>query len=56
MGQAGNDASFDWVAHNYYDWDISRCLLCSQRGRDVERYDHVYLEPDELSRELGQPI
>src|SRR5262245_55895006 len=56
MRQTGNDAGFDWVAHDYEDWDISRCLLRRQRGRDVERHDNIYFEPNEFSCEVRKPI
>ena len=52
MRQARNDAGFDWVANDYNDWDILRCLLCCERGRDVKRHDYVDLKSNELSCEL----
>jgi len=49
--QAGNYPGLDRVAGDYYDRDISCSLLCRQGAGDVERHDHVDLEPDKLGRE-----
>jgi hypothetical protein len=54
--QAGNDTGFDRVPRDYYDWDILSCLLCSQSAGDIERYDHIDLEPDKLGGEPSKPI
>jgi hypothetical protein len=47
---------FDWVANDYNDRDILCCLLCRQRGRHIQRYDNINLEPNEFNREFRKPI
>ena len=56
MRQTWNDAGFDRVADDHDDWNILSCLLRRKRGRDVERHDNIYLEPNEFSREFRKSI
>jgi hypothetical protein len=56
MRQAGHDPGFDRIARDDDDRDLACRFLRCQGAGDVERHDHVDLEPDELGREPRKPI
>src|SRR5262249_47382744 len=44
------------VGCDYHDGYFACCLLRRQGARDVERYDHIDLEPHQFGSKLGESI
>src|SRR5262245_56232508 len=55
--EACNESQLDRVADaNHDDWNRSGGVLGGYGGGRRPRYDDVYLEPDQLGCEIGQPV
>jgi hypothetical protein len=47
---------FHWVGRDGYNGNFACCLFCGQRGRHIERHDHVHFDPDQFGRELRKTV